>query len=292
MNWSKIPSLSALRAFDATVRQGSFSAAARELNVTHAAIAQHVRLLETHFAVALIRREGKGMVPTEEGVALAKGLSDGFDCISMAVYDLLDRGQNRPLRVALTPVFASTWLMPRLGHFWQAYPEIDLELLPGHGLVDLRRDSIDVALRFGGGDWQGYDIKQLVDAPIVAVCSLQMDLDPVDSLSALQDQKWLLDATWTEQSQLALQRDLNLELARKATFATCDLQRVATLNSLGVGFFPLPIVEQDIQLGQLKLLYTDVGTDSSYHVLTRPDVVNPRRDIFVKWLFEMAKASS
>ncbi|MBL4557038.1 MAG: LysR family transcriptional regulator [Rhodobacteraceae bacterium] len=77
MDWSLIPSLSALRAFEAAARRGSFSAAARELNVTHAAIAQHVRGLEAEFATTLMIRSGQGMAATDTGAALARGWPKG-----------------------------------------------------------------------------------------------------------------------------------------------------------------------------------------------------------------------
>ncbi len=79
MNWSRIPSLAALRAFEATARGQSFSKAARELNVTHAAIAQHVRSLEAEFGEALVVRQGRGLILSPEGQRLADALSAGFE---------------------------------------------------------------------------------------------------------------------------------------------------------------------------------------------------------------------
>ena len=78
MDWRDIPSLAALRAFEATARLSSFSAAARELNVTHAAIAQHVRGLEAEFGCELVFRQGAGMALTDAGRALALSLGEGF----------------------------------------------------------------------------------------------------------------------------------------------------------------------------------------------------------------------
>ena len=78
MDWRDIPSLPALRAFEVAARAGSFSDAARKLNVTHAAIAQHVRSLETHLATPLLNRSVKGMALTDAGARLAADLSDGF----------------------------------------------------------------------------------------------------------------------------------------------------------------------------------------------------------------------
>ena len=112
MDWKDIPSLAALRAFEAAARTGSLSAAGRELNVTHAAIAGHVRALESFFGVTLLTRTPKGMDPTPEGALLSRGLSDGFGTLIAACRDLSDRGRVRPISVTTTPTFAEHWLMP------------------------------------------------------------------------------------------------------------------------------------------------------------------------------------
>ena len=104
------------------MRCGSHAAAGREVNVTQAAIAQHVRALESRFGVALMRREGRVMRPTAEGRALADALGDGFATIAAGVRELTRKGAARPLRIALTPSFAGQWLMPRIGAFWPIIP--------------------------------------------------------------------------------------------------------------------------------------------------------------------------
>jgi LysR family glycine cleavage system transcriptional activator len=101
MNWNDIPSLAALRAFEAAARHGSFSAAARDLNVTHAAIGQHVRALEDHFGLSLMQRDGRGMLVTPDGQKLAITLSDAFGLISSASTDLLDQSKTRAIRNAV-----------------------------------------------------------------------------------------------------------------------------------------------------------------------------------------------
>ena len=93
----KGPPLTAMRAFEAAARAGSFSAAARELNVTHAAIAQHVRALETQFATSLLVREGKRMALTDAGTRLAADLSEGFSQIIHGVRQITQDAADSPL---------------------------------------------------------------------------------------------------------------------------------------------------------------------------------------------------
>lgn len=117
MDWRPIPSLSALRAFEAMARLGGLSAAARELNVTHAAIAQHIRYLEDFLTVKLAYRDGRGMRLTPSGSALSKALQDGFKTIAGGIRSVKVDHEARPLQITLTPGFAENWLMPRLGSF-------------------------------------------------------------------------------------------------------------------------------------------------------------------------------
>ena len=85
IDWRNLPPLTALRAFAAVAELGGFSQAARALNVTHAAVAQQVRALESHLDTPLVSRDGRGMTLTEEGAALARSLTDGFATIATGI---------------------------------------------------------------------------------------------------------------------------------------------------------------------------------------------------------------
>ena len=106
MNWKDIPSLAALRAFEALARHGTLAAAAGSLNVTHAAIAQPVRTLETHLAVTLTKRTGRGLTLTPEGKDLAAALSEGFGVIHAGVQAIKTSNEDKPLSITTTPSFA------------------------------------------------------------------------------------------------------------------------------------------------------------------------------------------
>jgi len=169
MDWRNIPSLSALRAFEAAARCQSFSQAARELNVTHAAIAQHVRALEAEFSESLIRRQGRGIATTPAGQALAEQLRAGFSVIAEGIQELRDQSPDRPLNIAVTPAFATNWLMPRIGEFWALHPDIALNINPSTKLVDLKGDGFDLAIRFGKGAWPGTSPEILTEGSFLVV---------------------------------------------------------------------------------------------------------------------------
>ena len=193
MDWRNIPSLAALRAFEAAARCRSYSAAARELNVTHAAIAQHVRSLEATFARPLMVRDGASMAPTEEGARLAIALSDGFQRIAEGIAELTQAEEDRSLRIATTPSFAENWLVPRIARFWEAHPGIGLEIVPSSTTINLRDAGFDLALRYGKGDWPGLEAEALLKANMSVVAAPGL-IDPprVDDLRHLADKHWFL----------------------------------------------------------------------------------------------------
>ncbi|QQA42753.1 LysR family transcriptional regulator [Pelagovum pacificum] len=290
MDWRDIPSLSALRAFEAAARLGSFSGAARELNVTHAAIAQHVRSLEDHFGVQLMTRQGKAMAVTVEGQGLSRALTEAFALVESATRDLLGQGANRALRVALTPSFAANWLMPRIGRFWVEHPEVALELIPSNDLVDLRADGMDLAIRYGRGGWPGVDIEQLVPAGHVAVGATAKYSDRIgSSFAELSGETWIVDYMGREEELWAAESGIDFEKEKVRAFDTAELAREAAKAGIGVALLPLPIVVEEVVAGRLVILTRQIDSDVSYSILTRPGTVSPARDIFIRWLRSEAK---
>ncbi|MCX7286669.1 MAG: LysR family transcriptional regulator, partial [Rhodobacterales bacterium] len=156
-DWRTLPSLTALRAFAATAETRSFSQAARALNVTHAAVAQQVRALEEHLGRPLVQRDGRGVGLTADGEHLAQALGEGFGAFQRGIEALLSGEADRPVRVTLTAAFAAQWLMPRLRDFWEQHPDIGLSMHPDARVVDLHRDRMDLAIRYGNGDWPGVE---------------------------------------------------------------------------------------------------------------------------------------
>jgi LysR family glycine cleavage system transcriptional activator len=140
------PSLLALKAFEVAARRLSFTEAARELHVSLAEISRHVRTLERDVGRELFRRLYRRVELTQAGKRFAAELASGFQQIHRAVEGV--RGLvTRRLRLAVEPAFAARWLVPRLGDFSTAHPEIELELETSDDLRVLGRDA-DVAIRF------------------------------------------------------------------------------------------------------------------------------------------------
>ena len=139
-------SFPALRAFEAAARRLSFTDAADELNVSLAAVSRHIRRLEAHLGQPLFRRLHRQVELTKGGSRLAAELTSSFQRIHRAVQDARG-GSSRRLRLTVAPAFASLWLIPRLGGFTAAHPQIDLELETSDQPRTLGRDS-DIAIRW------------------------------------------------------------------------------------------------------------------------------------------------
>jgi LysR family glycine cleavage system transcriptional activator len=161
MDWRDIPSLSALRAFEAAARLGSYSEAARSLNVTHAAIAQHVRSLEAHFGQPLMQREGRAMAVTEAGRRLHRDVAAGFGEIATGVRALIRERADAPISLTTTQSFAENWLMPRMAQFWATHPGVTVSVSVDNRVIDLRRSEHHLGIRFGAGDWPGLTAEKL-----------------------------------------------------------------------------------------------------------------------------------
>lgn len=167
----KLPSLNAMRAFEAAARHVSFTKAADELFVTHAAISRHVRDLEAWLGVKLFNRTGRGVNLTRPGEKYLAQLSLAFDRMAKATSDVMQDARAGELCVSVEEAFASRWLVPHLGGFSDAHKDIELSIDPDDTLVDFRTSRADMAIRYGLGDWPGVRAELLVRTKIFPVCS-------------------------------------------------------------------------------------------------------------------------
>lgn len=148
----RLPPLNALRAFEAAGRHASFSRAAEELHVSHAAVSRHVRGLEQRLGVQLFKVVSRGVELTQTGARYLAEISPALDAIALATEDLTPDPDGQ-ITVSCESNFAVKWLMPRLGGFQALYPEIDVRIDATSKLADLSRYECDFAVRYGSGNW-------------------------------------------------------------------------------------------------------------------------------------------
>jgi len=163
--------LNALRAFEAAARHLSFTNAAIELHVTHAAVSQQVKSLEQQLGCQLFVRVSRGLMLTTEGESLLPVLNDSFDRIA----DTLDRfssGQMREkLKIGVVGSFATGLLLPRLEDFNRRHPHIELQLSTHNNRVDPAAEGHDYTIRFGSGAWHGTEAQFICPAPLSPLCN-------------------------------------------------------------------------------------------------------------------------
>jgi len=166
-----LPSTTALRAFEASARLLNFTQAAAELNLTQGAISHQIRELETLLANRLFERHARGLALTEAGQRYLPYAREALERLRAGAAALARERGPRVLTVTLSPNFASKWLVPRLGDFLAAHPEIDLRISASRHHVDFAGEDIDLAVRHGTGDWPHLHVTRLCPEWIFPVCS-------------------------------------------------------------------------------------------------------------------------
>ncbi len=167
----RLPPLGALRAFEVAARHESFAKAAAELSVTPAAVSQQVRLLEADLGVSLFRRLPRGLALTPAGRSVLPELGQAFAHLARAVEGVRGGSLVGPLVVSVIPSFAGRWLVPRLGGFVAAYPEIEITVRSELRNVDFTREDVDLGIRYGKGIYPGLDTRLLLTEEVFPVCA-------------------------------------------------------------------------------------------------------------------------
>jgi LysR family glycine cleavage system transcriptional activator len=171
-----LPPLGALRAFEAAARLESFTRAAEELCVTQTAVSHQVRLLEETLGTRLFERRPRKVQLTAQGRAWANATADAFGRLYEANRTLRSatRSARHSVSVSILPSFATRWLVPRLGRFLEAHPQVDLHISPSAELVDLNASEFDVGIRYGTGRYPELKSEKLCGDAWVAVCAPDM----------------------------------------------------------------------------------------------------------------------
>lgn len=283
----RLPPLNALRAFEAAARHNSFTGAAEELRVSHAAISRHVRGLEARLGVSLFRKASRGVTLTEGGARYLETVRRAFDDIAAAT-EALAGGAHRQISISAEPAFAARWLVQRLGGFRERHPEIDVVLEPSPLLVDLGKGEADLAIRYGAGDWPSVRTDLLVHSRCYPVAHpslfrrLGRPKGPADLL------RWTLlheDGGERWQRWFAAAGLPGADARRGPRLLDTGLAIDAALAGQGVALADDFLVEEELRAGELvKLSERAIGA-AAYYLLS-PERAARRRPIaaFRDWL--------
>lgn len=280
----KIPvHLNALRAFEASARHQSFSAAAVELNVTPAAVGQLVRTLEDWLGTPLFHRQAGGkvrLVTTEVADLALPDIRAGFDRLSAGLERLKEAGMSGVLTVTVSLAFAAKWLLPRIERFQSACPETDVRLDTSLKPVDFVAQRIDIGVRYGAGNWPGLTADKLMEEEIYPVCSPEIlrRNKRLKHPSALAQQTLIHDlsmdghkdfptwATWLRQAGVS---DVKATRGMKINNSAAVLQ--AAVEGQGIALARSVMAHDDVMSGRLVRLFGDIRFQSplAYYVIYR-----------------------
>lgn len=290
-----LPSTSALAAFEAVARLGSFSAAAEELALTQGAISRQIAVLEELLQMPLFMRGSRGVTPTEEARAYARSIGEALLLIRSSTLDAMTRTQGNSLTLAILPTFGTRWLMPRIRGFVAEHPDITLSFATRIGKFDFDADGIDAAIHIGAADWPGADCTFLMNELVEPMASPQFLRD--NTVATPQDlgNLTLLHLTSRPGAWEHWFRSLRLDMppARMMRFEQFSTAAQACIAGLGIALLPRFLVETELVSGALVPAYPHPVVSPSAYYLVAPRAKSRKRPIaeFRDWLLKEAAQS-
>lgn len=285
----QLPSLNALRAFEAFGRHGRMTLAADELCVTHGAVSRQIRQLEEHLGVPLTEGPRSRLRMTEAGLKLAQALSPAFDQIEAAVPRPVQVGP-RPLVVSCMPTFAMKWLIPRLPGFQALHPDIPVRVAESNGPFDFSDDGIDLAIRMrwpGDTDYQdstAFPFMRHFHGPVMApelAAKGVADFRSVCAAPRLQTRTY--PQSWSEWI-----RDTGAEslppAPREQEFDHFFYMLEAAVAGLGVAVAPWAFAQRDLESGRLVAPLGFAFSQTLIVALTPRENASEQALLFRDWL--------
>jgi len=285
----KLPPLTALPCFEAAARLLSFTKAAEELHLTPGAISRAVRNLEEQIGVRLFERVTRSVRLTEAGASYAKAVREMLGQLAAATAAATARQSGSALNVSTSDGFAGRWLVPRLYRFHRAHADIDVRVSTTGRLASFHGDGIDVAIRYGQGDYPGLTTEWLADEEVFPVCSPRLLKGP----RALRDPADLRHHTlirdgypiaWADWLRAAGVKDFNPGGGLMFDSYTFAVQ--AAVQGEGVALGRTMLVADDLAAGRLVRPFKQaLQAYSSFFLVHPPEAINQRKvKIFREWL--------
>jgi LysR family glycine cleavage system transcriptional activator len=289
-----LPPLHALRSFEAAARHLNFSRAGAELHITPGAISHQMKALERDLGVTLFHRRSRGVALTQAGELLATTVRDALDRIARGVAELRGR-PHRALTISVLPAFATHWLIPRLADFNLRHPDIDINVRAGQALADFTSDDVDLAVRYGGGQWPGLVATQLAAEDVFPVCSPRFNGGRLPKSLAELAKARLLHTPLQPWDEWFRAVGVTVSQPRRGmTFNETDILLRAAIDGLGIALSRRLLAQPELDAGRLvRPVRQSVRADRSYFIVY-PDSIEPppRLLIFRDWLLKQAASST
>lgn len=292
--YNNIPPLRALKAFESSARHLSFTKAADELFVTQAAISHQIKSLEEKTGVKLFKRFNRSLQLTTEGQVYLLSIIDSLEQLEKASRQLANRNAVGMLNISLLPSFATKWMAKRIWKFQDKFPDIEVSISAFEWLTDFKKENIDVAIRYGRGDWQDVYCELLLEERVFPICNRrvfkQLETDPVPS--TLLDYKLLHDDFSSEDWEMWFKAaNIAVELPIKGTrFSHTVMMLESIESSEGFALGRTPLVIDDLKR---KLLFAPFNISipsefAYYFVCPKGTEETPKVLEFKKWIMKEA----
>jgi LysR family glycine cleavage system transcriptional activator len=289
-----LPSLNGLRAFEAAARHMSFTRAAAELNVTQTAVSHQIRRLEEQLGIRLFIRRNRALVLTREARDYLPSIRSAFEDLRQATARLRRPDQENVLTVSTTASLATKWLVSRVAAFQDANPGITVRITTSTHLVDFRREEVDMAVRFGRGNWPGLRADWLMAEHLLPVCSpALLAARPLREPADLAHHTLLHTSVSREDWQLWLTAaglPVSIATQRGLTFDQTFMAIQAAMEGLGVALGRTSLAEADIAAGRLVAPFDIVlPQDAGYYVVVPAATAGLAKiALFREWLITSA----
>ena len=284
--------LNAFGCFEAAGRYSNFTLAARELGITQAAVSKQIKTLESQLNARLFKRGNRAVILTAEGKKLFEAVTIGLKSIGEAVDDISRAGRAAELTITTTVAMASLWLMPYIASFRAEYPDINIKLVASDAVLDLTEDRVDVAIRYGNGEWPHLDSALMFGVKFFPVCSpSHLASFPMSSIEDLKRARLLhLEgpaAPYSEWEWWFASNGIEVgKLDLQLTFNNYPLLVQAALSGQGVILAWGNVIDDLVESGALvPMIPGYTPANQSYYIVTnRRRAVREEAKVFKKWL--------
>ena len=289
-----IPSANSIFVFEAAARLKSFKAAAGELNVTQPAITYAIRKFESALGLNLFHRRHRGVELTGDGVKLYQDVHAALEMIYRSARALKSVSFDETVEIAISTSMASYWLLPRLGDFRRNHPEIEIRFYAVEKDIHPGKESVDLTIRHGQGDWPGLESWKFLNEEIFPVCSPTY-LSSAPELNSIEDLKkhhilhlqepYRVRMSWNSWLQ-SLNADF--QITHGDTFTDAQLLFQAAIEGQGISLGWLGINDLLLKQGLLvRPLEVSVRTGDSFYIVAASDaLLSPQAFALRDWMLK------
>lgn len=291
----QLPPLTAIRAFEAAARQGSFTKAAAELGMTQAAVSYQIKVLEDRIGAPLFLRRPRQVSLTETGRQLAPAVSEAFELLS-AAYQAAKHGAQGMLVIDSVQTFAAQWLASHIGSFQIAHPALAVRLQTSSDIVDFGRAEVDVVIRAGAGSWPGLASHLLIRANFTPMLSPAL----AASIGGLKEPADLMrlpivdptDPWWPKWLKAAGVSSEWLDKHHRSHLGAQTFEASAAMAGRGVALLTPAFYRAEVESGRLVKPFDIICDDGLGYWLAYPEARRnaPNIRAFREWILATVEA--